>query len=155
MELSCKYVSNGLHPYLWQPVIAHWDANKLIINSIQLLDQLGSLVIGSWVTADVSDDRVWLGNPPLTLSIFHYWYQRRIRVLTNSCLQPTSVLEKDALLITSHRIIPSRWLAINYGWTENTDYEVPEAHTGVLRILCKLTLPPNMRINATLINYKC
>ena len=69
MELSCKYVSNGLHPYLWQPVIAHWDANKLIINSIQLLDQLGSLVIGSWVTADVSDDRVWLENPPLTLSI--------------------------------------------------------------------------------------
>ena len=135
MELSCKYVSNGLHPYLWQPVIAHWDANKLIINSIQLLDQLGSLVIGSWVLGHKwsPDDRhsqlicrVWwwslIGKP--TINSLNIDIKEDPGVDQQSCyLQPTSVLEEDALLITSHRIMPSRWLAINYGWTENSDHE--------------------------------
>ena len=124
MELSCKCVSNGLHPYLWQPVIAHWDANKLIINSIQLLDQLGSLVIRSWVTngaQQIGIISLWCLSLIVkdSISSLNISISKKIRVLTNSCLPTTyirvrrgctfdNVTQNNAIRMTCHKLWMNR-----------------------------------------------
>ena len=128
MELSCKCVSNGLHPYLWQPVIAHWDANKLIINSIQLLDQLGSLVIGSWVSNRAQLIGILrfrclslIGKPSINSVNISILISKKIRVLTNSCLPTTyirvrrgctfdNVTQNNAIKMTSHKL----WMNVEH-----------------------------------------